>query len=167
MTYSEMANENGSLNSKPPRDTKGKIITCKGLYQPTCYISHTNHFIHLNFSSSYSIFIHMGVFLFSSCGGLWSRRTLRGGGNSCSSSTEIRGSSQNPLHLHLPHRSQRMARRGKNSLIYALISLPMIHYNHKISCLSHVFCFVLLCLFFAVVVVIYQRTSLSALTLVS
>ncbi|BAT84118.1 hypothetical protein LR48_Vigan03g093900 [Vigna angularis] len=29
MAYSEMANENGSSNSKPTRDTKGKIITCK------------------------------------------------------------------------------------------------------------------------------------------
>ncbi|XP_014512028.1 alcohol dehydrogenase-like 4 [Vigna radiata var. radiata] len=29
MAYSEMAKENGSSNSKPTRDTKGKIITCK------------------------------------------------------------------------------------------------------------------------------------------
>ncbi|KAK7373933.1 hypothetical protein VNO80_07355 [Phaseolus coccineus] len=29
MAYPEMANEKGSSNSKPPRDTKGKTITCK------------------------------------------------------------------------------------------------------------------------------------------
>jgi len=54
-----------------------------------------------------------------SCRGIWSWRALCGGTYPCPSSSENRGSNQDPLHHNLSHGSHGLARRG----IYIYIKL--------------------------------------------